>query len=83
MGSAYGTSLSTAEIIAVGTELLTPFRADTNSLFLTARLNEQGIVVRRKSVVGDDRCDLGAAVRDALARVDLSCAVGSDRRRTI
>ena len=76
MGSAYGTSLSTAEIIAVGTELLTPFRADTNSLFLTARLNEQGIVVRRKSVVGDDRCDLGAAVRDALARVDLLVVCG-------
>ena len=35
--------LSTAEIIAVGTELLTPFRSDTNSLFLTAGLNELGI----------------------------------------
>ncbi len=57
MNAASGATLSTAEIIAVGTELLTPFRVDTNSLFLVARLNEQGIVVRRKSVVGDDRCD--------------------------
>ena len=44
---------------AVGTELLTPFRSDTNSLFLTAGLNELGIVVRRKSIVGDDAEDLG------------------------
>lgn len=44
-------SLATAEIIAVGSELLTPFRTDTNSLFLTARLNEIGVVVRRKSIV--------------------------------
>ena len=67
---------STAEIIAVGTELLTPFRSDTNSLFLTARLNELGIVVRRKSIVGDNAADLGAAVRDALDRVDLLVLCG-------
>ena len=76
MNAASGATLSTAEIIAVGTELLTPFRVDTNSLFLVARLNEQGIVVRRKSVVGDDRCDLGAAVREALTRVDLVVVCG-------
>ena len=68
--------LSTAEIIAVGTELLTPFRSDTNSLFLTAGLNELGIVVRRKSIVGDDGEDLAAAVRSALARVDLLVICG-------
>lgn len=76
MNATSGATVSTAEIIAVGTELLTPFRADTNSLFLVARLNEQGIVVRRKSAVGDDRCDLGAAVREALARVDLIVVCG-------
>ena len=68
--------LSTAEIIAVGTELLTPFRSDTNSLFLTAGLNELGIVVRRKSIVGDDAEDLAAAVRSALARADLLVICG-------
>lgn len=76
MNTVPGVALSTAEIIAVGTELLTPFRVDTNSLFLLTRLNEQGIVVRRKSVVGDDRCDLGAAVREALTRVDLVVVCG-------
>ena len=74
--SSTGARLSTAEIIAVGTELLTPFRSDTNSLFLTARLNELGIVVRRKSIVGDDAVDLGPAVRDALARADLLVVCG-------
>ena len=68
--------LSTAEIIAVGTELLTPFRSDTNSLFLTARLNELGIVVRRKSIVGDDAADLGTAVGEALDRADLLVVCG-------
>ncbi len=68
--------LSTAEIVAVGTELLTPFRSDTNSLFLTAGLNELGIVVCRKSIVGDRVEDLSAAVRSALARVDLLVICG-------
>ena len=75
-GSPSSARLSTAEIIAVGTELLTPFRSDTNSLFVTARLNELGIVVRRKSIVGDDAVDLGRAVRDALDRADLLVVCG-------
>ena len=68
--------LSTAEIIAVGTELLTPFRSDTNSLFLTAGLNELGIVVRRKSIVGDRVDDLAAAVQSALGQVELLVICG-------
>ena len=55
----------TAEIIAVGSELLTPQRVDTNSLFLTRKLNERGIEVVRKSVVGDDSERLSAAIRQA------------------
>jgi len=68
--------LSKAEIIAVGTELLTPFRSDTNSLFLTARLNELGIEVCRKSIVSDESTDLASAVRDALERTDLLIVCG-------
>ena len=68
--------LSTAEVIAVGSELLTPFRSDTNSLFLTARLNELGILVRRKSIIGDDGPELAAAVEAALGRVDLIVTCG-------
>ena len=41
----------TAEIIAVGSELLTPFRTDTNSLWLTDKLNSVGIEVKLKTVV--------------------------------
>ena len=44
-----------AEIIAVGSELLTPFYLDTNSLFLTDRLNALGIEVRFKTVVATAR----------------------------
>ncbi|MEO7192189.1 MAG: competence/damage-inducible protein A [Vicinamibacterales bacterium] len=68
--------LHSAEIIAVGSELLTPHRVDTNSLFLTGRLNELGIVVHAKTVVGDDRADLATAVRGALSRADLVIATG-------
>lgn len=60
-----------AEIIAVGSELLTPFRQDTNSLYLTGRLNSLGIEVRFKTIVGDDRVRLGDSLRAALDRSEL------------
>jgi nicotinamide-nucleotide amidase len=68
--------LATAEIIAVGSELLTPTRLDTNSLAITDRLNALGIEVRAKAVVGDRRDDLAAIVRGALARVDVLVLCG-------
>jgi nicotinamide-nucleotide amidase len=65
-----------AEIIAVGSELLTPYRLDTNSLFLTDQLNRLGIRVTRKVVVGDDPALLREAFREALERVELVVASG-------
>jgi nicotinamide-nucleotide amidase len=60
-----------AEIIAVGSELLTPDNIDTNSLYLTHGLNEAGFEVRLKSVVGDDEPDIAGILRAALQRSDL------------
>lgn len=68
--------LSSAEIIAVGSELLTPTRLDTNSLAITDTLNQLGIDVRAKSIVGDRRADLAAILRGALSRVDLVVLCG-------
>ncbi len=65
-----------AEIIAVGSELLTPYRLDTNSLFLTGELNEIGMAVIRKNIVPDDRAALREAFRQALERADLVVATG-------
>jgi len=65
-----------AEIIAVGSELLTPDRIDTNSLFLTAALNRLGIEVTRKSVVGDDPSQLRDAFGGALERSDVIVSSG-------
>ena len=65
-----------AEIIAVGSELLTPDRLDTNSLFLTAELNGIGIEVVRKTIAGDDRDLLTEVFREALGRVELIVASG-------
>jgi len=64
------------EIIAVGSELLTPFRQDTNSLYLTEKLNEIGVAVTFKTIVGDRRRDLVSAVRSALGRADLVAVMG-------
>jgi nicotinamide-nucleotide amidase len=68
--------VSRAAIIAVGSELLTPSRLDTNSLFITERLNVLGVQVVLKSIVGDDRSELENAIRNALARADLLVCCG-------
>ncbi len=66
----------TAEIIAVGSELLTPSRLETNSLFLTERLNSLGILVERKVVVGDREATLSESLRAALQRSQLVLLTG-------
>ena len=58
----------TAEIIAIGSELLTPDRSDTNSLWLTEKLNSIGIEVKLKTIVGDDDARLEETIKDALRR---------------
>ncbi len=65
-----------SEIIAVGSELLTPDRMDTNSLFLTEHLNRLGIEVVRKTIVGDDPHQLRDAFEEALHRVELVVSIG-------
>ena len=65
-----------AEIILVGSELLTPDRADTNSLFLTAQLNRLGIEVVRKTTVGDDPENLGRVFRAGLESSEVVIASG-------
>lgn len=69
-------ALSRAGILAIGSELLTPFRIDTNSLHITERLNLLGIDVLFKGIAGDDRADLAWAVRSVLDRVDLLVCCG-------
>ncbi len=65
-----------AEIIAIGSELLTPFKLDTNSLYLTEQLERLGIPVVQKTVVGDDHERLKAAFAEALKRSDLVIGIG-------
>lgn len=65
-----------AEIIAIGSELLTPDRIDTNSLWLTEKLNAIGIEVRLKTIVGDDDLRLEEAVRDAIRRSEVVISTG-------
>src|ERR1035437_7201458 len=65
-----------SEIIAVGSEMLTPFRQDTNSLYLTEKLNELGVTVAFKTIVGDRRKDLVNALGAALGRTDIVVLMG-------
>ena len=68
--------LRSAEIIAVGSELLGSTRIDTNSLFLADELASLGIALRAKAVVGDRRSDLATVFRQALERADLVILTG-------
>lgn len=68
--------MQSAEIVAIGSELLTPSKSDTNSLWLTGFLNEIGIEVKLKTVVGDDELRLEETLRDALSRSDIVITTG-------
>jgi len=65
-----------AEIIAVGSELLTPARLDTNSLYLTGQLNDLGVEVVTKTIVGDDLERLAAVMRQAVSRTPVVLVTG-------
>jgi nicotinamide-nucleotide amidase len=65
-----------AHVIAVGSEMLTPFRVDTNSLAITERLNAIGCDVRLKTVVGDDVDELARILASALQSADLIVCTG-------
>jgi competence/damage-inducible protein CinA-like protein len=63
-------------ILAVGSEMLTPFRVDTNSLIVTERLNQIGFDVRLKAVVADHVDELRRVVEGALAWADVIVITG-------
>lgn len=65
-----------AEIIAIGSELLTPFRQDTNSLYLTEKLNQLGLEVVYKSIIGDNRRQITAGLHLALTRSEVIILMG-------
>src|SRR5262249_15603107 len=65
-----------ASILAVGSEMLTPFRVDTNSLLITDRLNQIGYDVRVKTVVGDDVDELARLLHEMLTWADLIVITG-------
>ncbi|HUQ31389.1 MAG TPA: competence/damage-inducible protein A [Pyrinomonadaceae bacterium] len=66
----------TAEIIAIGSELLTSERTDTNSLWLTEKLNSIGVEVKLKTIVGDDDARLEETIRDAIKRSGIVIMTG-------
>ena len=65
-----------AAIIAVGSEMLGTTRVDTNSLKVTTALEDYGVTLARKSVVGDRLSDLAGEIRFAFDRSDLLVTSG-------
>ncbi len=65
-----------AAIVAIGSEMLSPLRSDTNSLWLTAKLEEVGISVVRKSIIGDDVDQIGAELDAAAAAAAMIFTTG-------
>ena len=65
-----------AEIVAIGSELLTPFRQDTNSLYLTEKLNQLGVDVAFKTIVGDNVKQLTSVAEIALGRAEVVIFMG-------
>src|SRR5713101_1687435 len=76
MAKTFPSTILTAEIIAIGSELLAPNRSDTNSLWLTEKLNSIGIEVKLKTIVGDDDGRLEEAIKDALRRSRIVITTG-------
>ena len=68
--------MKVAEIIAVGSELLTAQRVDSNSLVVTEHLNFLGVEVIAKHVIGDDRERLTAAIRASVERSHIVILIG-------
>jgi len=68
--------MADAEIIAVGSEMLTSQRIDTNSLYIADQLNALGVEVRRKLIIGDDRASLTDAVQSALEHTPIVILTG-------
>src|SRR5581483_5999486 len=65
-----------AEILAIGSELLTPQRSDTNSLVVTEQLNLLGVEVVAKHIIGDEHERLTQAIRDSVARANIVILIG-------
>jgi competence/damage-inducible protein CinA-like protein len=65
-----------AEIIAIGDELTSGQRLDTNSQWLSERLGEIGIPVAFHTTVGDDLENNIAVFRAAIERADIVVATG-------
>lgn len=60
-----------AEVIVVGTELLTGWVQESNSLFLSKELGDLGCIVQRTVIVGDVQADIESAIKQAASRASL------------
>jgi len=66
----------TAQIITIGDEILIGQITDTNSAFISQKLNEAGIRVTKKVSVGDNESEIVHAIDEALSESDIVLVTG-------
>jgi competence/damage-inducible protein CinA-like protein len=68
--------MASAEIIAIGTELLLGMTQDTNTCYLANQLRSIGVDLYRTTVIGDNEERITQLVKEALARADIVITTG-------
>lgn len=68
--------MPTAELIAIGTELLLGEIQDTNTRFLAKKLRNFGIDIFRATLIGDNSQRIAAVIREAFERSDIVITTG-------
>ena len=68
--------MPSAEIIAIGTELLLGETLDTNTRFIARALRVLGIDLFRATIIGDNENRIAASIREALMRADIVITSG-------
>jgi len=68
--------MPSAEIIAIGTELVLGQIVDTNTSYLAKHLNNIGVDIFRASLVGDNPIRISQAIKQSMDRADIVITTG-------
>lgn len=68
--------MPTAEIIAIGTELLLGEIQDTNTRYLARKLRDGGIDLYRTHIIGDNADRIAGAIKESLTRCQIVVTTG-------
>ena len=70
--------MPSAEILAIGTELLLGVTLDTNTQYLARALRDTGVDLYRTTIIGDNEDRIATAVREAIERCNILITTGGN-----